>query len=97
MDTITLLTFLGGGSLAATLIIQLAKKLWADVETRYGSLVTQLALLIVSAVIAVAMWYMQFLPANFVENAGIIFAGAITLYDVFYKAIVQQALMGKKG
>ncbi len=95
METLQLVTFLGSGSLAAMLIIQVAKKLWKDVQDRFGSLVTQIALLIVSAVIAVAMWYAQFLPAEFLTNTAIIFATAITLYEVFYKAIVQQALLGK--
>lgn len=94
MDTLTLIAFLGGGSLVASLIVQLLKKFLAGISKKWGALATQVVLLLVSLAIAGVLTASTLLPESWLMVGGAIFAGAITLYEVLYKAVVQKAIKG---
>lgn len=94
-NVLSLVAFLGGGSLVASLAIGSFKKLWQDVEARWGALVTQIALLVVCILISGVAWAFQFLPTNIMAASAEMFAGAIVLYEVGYKAIWQNAISNK--
>lgn len=93
--TTSLVAFLTGGSVVASVILSSLKKLWSSVSDRYGSLATQLGLLVVCVAVSGIAWIFQFLPMNIVVASGSIFAGSMLLYEVVYKALFQQAIMGK--
>lgn len=96
MDTMQLVLFLGSGSLLATLILGSLKRLLKDVADRWGSLATQILLFVICLLIALGAWAFQFLPANIMAVIYLTFSGAITLYEVFYKAIYQNLLLGNE-
>jgi hypothetical protein len=95
MTTTTLIAFLTGSSVVASLITGLLKKGLKDISDRWGSLVTQVVLFLVCLVIAALLWASSFVPENIMLVATAIFAGSIAIYEVLYKAILQQLLMGK--
>jgi len=94
MDITSFLAFITGGSVVATLLMSVFKKAIADISVRWGSLITQVALFVLCILIALVMWAFQFVPANILVTASLIFSGAITLYEVFYKAFFQEGVMG---
>lgn len=90
----SLIAFITGGSLVASVIVNSLKKLWEDVSSRYGSLVTQIALAAVCILISAIAWAFQFLPVNIIAASASVFAGSIVLYEVVYKAVINQAIRG---
>jgi len=88
------LSFLLGGSVVAVLAVQILKDLYGKVSQRWGSLIAQLSLLIVSFAVAGIGAAFQFLPPQIIETTGIIFASAMAIYEVLYKALYQQAIKG---
>lgn len=96
MDITTIAVFIGGGSVVATLVTAIFKKAFAKVSAKYGAIVAQVLLLVVSVAISFLVFGAQFVPAEILAAAGAIFAGAMVIYEVFYKAIYQQTIKGKK-
>lgn len=94
MDITVLVTFLTGGSLVASLVVASLKKLLKDVSDRWGALATQILLFVVCLLVASIAWSFKFVPANILGSASMIFAGAMVLYEVGYKAIWQSAIKG---
>lgn len=85
MDTTALIGFLGGGSAVAVLLVNILKTSLKGISERWGSLATQLILLVVSIVIATIIGASSLLPQNVLVTTGQVFVGAIALYEVFYK------------
>lgn len=96
MDTTSLMVFLGGSSLVATLLVGWLKDSLKDLNDRWGAVATQLLLLAVCVVLSALAWVWQFLPMNFVLAVGSIFTGATMLYTVLYKAVWKSAVLGRK-
>lgn len=87
MNTLILVSFIGGGSLVASLLLQSLKGVLDNVESKWGSLVKQIALFIISLTIAGVLTASTLLPESWLMVTGAIFTGAVSLYEVFYKAI----------
>jgi hypothetical protein len=86
---------LAGAGLVATLLVSVLKNAYKGLSDRYGALISQVVLLIVSVLIALAGAYIKLLPANVLEFALGVFASAMALYEIAYKAIFEQAIKGK--
>lgn len=95
LDVTNLITTLTGSGIVAALILQFAKQLWADASARFGSLFTQIGLLVICIIIAILAYFFNFLPTNIVVFITGTFATAITIYETVYRAVIQQAIMGK--
>jgi len=95
MDIQVFLEFVAGGSLLASLLTGALKQALEGISKRYGRLATLLLLFLVSAFISTTIWGFKFLPADIVATAGAIFIGANAIYQLFYKAIWQEAVRGK--
>lgn len=93
-NTIAVITFLGGGSLVASLIVQILKKALTGIADRWGALVTQAVLLGVSLLIAGLLTASTLFPESWLMTAGLIFTGAIALYEVLYKAVWNNLIKG---
>jgi hypothetical protein len=92
----TFLSFLLGGSVLATLVVGSLKNFLKEkINDRYGSLAVLVVLFLVSLVIAGLGYTWELLPVNITYAIGIIFTSAITVFQVFYKALYQEALLGK--
>ena len=88
--------FLGGSSLIAAIVIGLLKKLIKEwVAPRFGDAGVLITLLAVSFILALGCWGWKFIPADVLATMGIIFGGAITIYQVLVKAIWNKAILGK--
>ena len=96
MDITLIVEFITGGSLIASLLVGLLKSSLEGINQRYGALATQGILLAVSLVVALGLFGVGFLPQWFLATTGAIFAGAITIYEVLYKALYQQTIKGGK-
>ena len=94
MDTLTIVTFLAGGSLVASLLVQLLKQGLSSISERWGALVTQAVLLVISLIIAGLLTASSLLPEAWLTTAGIVFMGAVTLYEVLYKAVWNNLIKG---
>lgn len=91
-----LITFISGGSLIATILINLFKK-WikTNIEPRWGDLGTQVALLAVSVGLVAVGSLINLLPADFLKAAGGIFIGSGAIYQILWKSIIQKSVLGK--
>lgn len=87
MDTTILVGFITGGSLVASLVLQSLKGVLNQVESKWGSLITQIVLFFICLAVAGVMTASTLLPQSWLLVTGGVFAGAITLYEVLYKAI----------
>ena len=96
MDVTLIVGFLTGGSLVASLLVSLLKSALSGISARWGSLATQGVLLVTSLIVAFGLFAVGFLPQYYLEVTGAIFAGAIAIYEVLYKAIYQQAIKGQQ-
>ena len=92
---IAILTFLAGGSLVASLVTQILKKAFDGISNKYGALASQATLLVVSLAISGLLTASALLPEAWLLMAGAIFMGAVTIYEVLYKAVWKD-LMGNK-
>ena len=81
------LTFLVGGGILASVIIQTLKALLGKVEGRWGSLVTLLVLLAASFGIAGLGAAFKLLPQQIIDATLAVFATAVVVYETLYKAI----------
>ncbi len=95
MDFNSFVMFITGGSLLAALATGVLKQVLKNVNDRWGSLMTQILLFVVSVVIAILFTASSLLPTVWLVTAGSIFAGAMIIYEVLYKALWQQAVQGK--
>lgn len=95
MDILQYIPNLLGGGLVAMLLVQLGKKLLKSVNDRYGALATQALLLVASILVAVAGWFINLLPAEFVQTTVTIFASGMIVYEVLWKALFKEAVMGE--
>jgi len=89
-----MLEWIAGGSLLAVLCLQVIKELLGKIENRWGKTITLLVLLIVSFGIAGSGALMNLLPTEVLTMTGSIFAGAIAIYEVLYKALYRSAIKG---
>lgn len=87
MDTTTLVGFITGGSLVSSLILQSLKGVLSQIDSKWGSLITQIALFVICLAVAGVMTASTLLPQSWLLVTGAIFMGAVTLYEVLYKAI----------
>lgn len=87
MNTLTLLSFIGGGSLVASLLLQSLKGVLDQVESKWGDLVKQIVLFVISLAVAGVLTASTLLPESWLMVTGAIFAGSVSIYEVFYKAI----------
>jgi hypothetical protein len=97
MDILSMLIgFVGGGSVLATALIAIVKqKIKEAQENRFTDLVILGALFIISFVIAITGFLLGMIPDQIAGYGIAIFSGAITLFEVFYKAGYEKALKGK--
>ena len=87
-------TFLLGSSLVALLLVQVLKELFTKVSARWGALIAQVLLLVVSIVVAgIGILFGQLSP-RVLETVIAVFGSAMVMYEVFYKAIYQKAILG---
>jgi hypothetical protein len=89
-------TFLLGSSVIAVLCVQVLKDLLGKVENRWGSLISQLTLLVVSFGIAGFGVLFNRLPPEIINTTVLIFASAMAIYEVCFKALYQKAIKGIK-
>ena len=91
-----IVTFLGGSSVVAFLLIGYLKKyIKKFILPRFGDLGVCLILLLISFILASLGYVYEILPSDLTLIIGQIFAGAILIYQVLYKAIYRKALLGK--
>ena len=82
---LNLITFLGGGSLLAMTLVNLFKKTVTDTVGKYGKLTTLSLLLVVSLLISLIAYGLNFLPVDFIVAIASIFGGAIFFYESIWK------------
>lgn len=95
MNIEPLVLFVGGGSLAASVLLGAMKSALNAVPERYGPLAKQLVLLVICVAIASIMAVSPLLPEVVLKYAWLIFTGAVALYEVFVKAVWQKAVKNK--
>lgn len=95
MTALSLVTSLVGTGLVSSLFLQAFKQLLNKVSARYGSLATQILLLVISFVVALGAIAFNLLPQNIVEATLATFASAIAVYEILWKALFQQAIAGR--
>ena len=89
-------TFLAGSSIVAVIIIQLLKKFIKEtIEPRWGDLGIQIVLFVVAVIIALVGFWIKLIPGEIIKVGSQIFAGAIVIYQVLGKAIIQKAVRNK--
>jgi len=88
--------FIVGGSILASFLTKALASFLASIKAKYGDLVSQFLLLVISFALAGVAIGFGLLPAKIVEMTAVIFGGAIVLYDVLYKAVYQQLIKGEK-
>ena len=90
------ITTLAIPSVVVVLLVQILKDLVGKVSARWGALAAQLTLLAVSLVVAGFLGFFQLLPATYINGVIAIFASAMVVYEVAYKAIYLDAIKGGK-
>ncbi len=95
MDTLTLVSGLFGSGAAAMLLVQVVKQFLGSISDRYGTLVTQIVLLVVSFGVAAGAMALNLLPHDTLVAVGGVFASAMAIYEILWKGLIQQAVMGK--
>lgn len=90
------LSTLAGFSLVASLVVGLLQSWLGKIEGRFGKLATLALLLVASFAVAGIAIGFKYLPNNIAETIIQLFAGAIAIYQVFYKAIYLGAIKGEK-
>ena len=96
MNVTLVLEFITGGSLIASLLVGGLKSALNGISARWGALATQGVLLVVSLLVAFGLFGVGFLPQWFLATTAAIFAGAIAIYEVLYKAVYLGAIKGGK-
>lgn len=93
MEEITL--YLGGSTILATLLVGLLKKYIKDfIMPRWGDFGVLAVLLVIAFILSMLGYGWGFLPSDITGAIGTIFAGAIVIYQVLYKAIFQKVVLG---
>lgn len=88
--------FVGGGSVLASALIAIIKqKIKEAQENRFTDLVILGVLLIISFAVATAGFFMGMIPDQIAGYGIAIFSGAVTIFEVFYKAGYEKALKGQ--
>lgn len=88
--------WLGGSSIVAAIIVQLIKGFIKKViAPRFGDLGVQVVLFIIALIIAGLGLWVKVLPENVLLTAGQIFAGAMLIYQILWKAIINEMILGK--
>jgi hypothetical protein len=97
MDIIMILIgFIGGGSLLASVIIGWIKQFIKEAEDKRLTDLTILSILfVVCLVISAGAFFTGMIPDQILGYATAIFGGAITMFEVFYKAIYKKAILGE--
>ena len=95
LDIVSLVTWLGGASVVATLIMGVLKALLEKVPERFGALAKLVLLFVISLVVSAGVIAMNLLPDHIIVVSTAVMSGAIGLYEFFYKALYQQAIAGK--
>lgn len=95
VNTTLIIEFLSGGSLVAALLMQLLKSTLNGISARFGALASQVLLAVISLLVALGLLGVGFLPQWFLASAGAVFAGSMMLYEVLYKAVICNAILGK--
>lgn len=90
------LEFLLGGSAVAILLVQVLKQLTDGLSKRFGSVITQLVLLVVAIIVAAVGKFFNMLPDDITSAVLQIVTGAIAGYEILIKAVYQQAIRGEK-
>ena len=94
MDNFVL--FLGGGSVVAFLLMEFIKKFIKQyIEPRWGDLGIQVVLFLIALLMAFGYWGFQFIPKEVLTTAGMIFSGAMIVYQVLYKSIINGVIRNK--
>lgn len=94
MENIVL--FLSGSSVVAALLIGWLKRYIKEyVVSRFGDLGIVILLGLISFLLALGCWGWQFIPAEVLTSMGIIFGGAVLIFQVLWKAVIQKAIRGK--
>ncbi len=91
-----IIVFVGGSSIIAVILIAFLKK-WIknNILPRWGDLGVQLVLLAVALILAIVGYYSTNIPTQILETTGKIFTGAMVIYQVLIKAVIQKAILGK--
>ena len=89
-------SFVAGSSIIAFLLIGVIKKfIKKSIEPRFSDLITQIILLAISGFIAFIGYILNFIPKEIWLIAWNVGKDTIIVYQVFYKAILQKAILGK--
>ena len=88
--------WLGGSSVAVALLMGWLKKFVKDVVSpRFGDLGVLFVLYAISLIIAVAGLLLKVLPADWVKVGSEIAVGALAIYQILWKAVVNKAILGR--
>lgn len=91
-----IITFIGGSSIVAFLLLEYIKRFIKDyVAPRFSDLTVLLVLLLISLLLAFAGEVMNWLPTGLFQAAQGIFVSAIVIYQVLYKAVFQKVIRDK--
>lgn len=90
-----LLPYLTSG-IIVSVVVGLLKKVITDyISPRFGSLGVQLFVLLVSFAVAGFGAGLSLLPAEILSTTALIFASAISVYEVVWKALFEETIKGK--
>ena len=88
-----IITFIGGSSVAAFLLVEFIKRFVKDtIAPRFSDLIVLLVLLVISLGLALFGFLLNWLPDTIFMAAQGIFISAIVIYQVLYKAVFQKAI-----
>ena len=78
-----IISFIGGSSVIAILLVQGLKKLFDKyINKKYSAFVSQVALLLISILIAGIAYFAKYLPEYVLVVGGLIFGAGMGIYDV---------------
>ena len=92
----SIIAFIGGSSVVASLLIQWLKGYIKKVIIpRWGDVGVLAILLVISGIISGISYAWQWIPMNITLAIVAIFTGAIVIYQVLYKAIIQKLILNR--
>ena len=96
MEVIDIISWIGGGSVVASILIAWLKKYIKEyIEPRFGDLGIVILLGIISILFSLAYWGWQFIPTEILVTASIIAGWAMLIYQALWKALFQKAFLGR--
>jgi len=89
------ITTIAGGAIVASLLVQVVKVIGGKIEGRWGSLVSQVVLLLASFFVAGVGAAIKLLPPEILNTTITIAVSGMAVYEVVWKAIYKEGIRGE--